>query len=764
MKSTILGYPRIGPRRELKRAVERYWAGGIDERELTATAAELRRSCWRQLRDAGLDEIPSGTFSFYDHVLDTAVLFDAVPERYRRLGLGRLDTTFAMARGTNEVAPLEMTKWFDTNYHYVVPEIGPETVFRLAGRTPLAEVAEAREVGVDPRPVLLGPVTFLLLSTASPGAEPGFRPLDRLDDLVERYAELLGELAEAGVGWVQLDEPALVADRTPEELAAVERAYRRLGGLATRPRLLVATYFGELGAALPVLARAPIEAVGLDLVAGRDNLRRLADEGGLGDKVLVAGVVDGRNVWRTDLRGALSVCVSALGLCRELVVGTSCSLLHVPHDLDLELSGEPTGLDPSLRPWLAFARQKVDEVVVLARALREGPAVVSAQLNDNDAALRARRNTDWARVPEVRRRVAALRPEDARRSTPREERVRRQREVLGLPLLPTTTIGSFPQTKEIRAARAGVRSGRVTPEEYERRMRAEIDRAVAVQEEIGLDVVVHGEPERNDMVQYFAERLVGFASTEHGWVQSYGTRCVRPPIIYGDVSRPEPITVEWARYARSRTSRPVKGMLTGPVTMVQWSFVRDDQPRAETAKQVALALRDEVADLEAAGIGVIQVDEPALREGLPPRAEHRAEYLDWAVTAFRLATSGVRAETQIHTHMCYSEFGEIIDAIEDLDADVTTVEAARSGMRLVADLGAYRGEIGPGVYDIHSPRVPSVDEIEADLRRVLEVVDARRVWVNPDCGLKTRDYPEVTAALRNMVAAAERLRAEITVH
>ncbi|HEV7931155.1 MAG TPA: 5-methyltetrahydropteroyltriglutamate--homocysteine S-methyltransferase [Actinomadura sp.] len=744
--TTVLGYPRIGPRRELKHATEAYWAGRIGGDELEAVAARLRRQTWTSLREAGLDSIPSNTFSLYDHVLDTAVLVGAAPERFAHLA--GLDAYFAMARGTDGVSPLEMTKWFDTNYHYLVPELGPATSLRLTAAgdaKPLMEYREARDLGVETRPVLLGPLSFLLLAKPAPDAPEGFRPLDLLDALVEVYAELLERLAGAGAQWVQLDEPVLAADRTAGELAALSRAYARLGELPSRPRLMVATYFGEIGAALPVLAAGPVEAVGLDLVAGPGNREALGAIGGLGRKTLVAGVVDGRNVWRTDLAGALSTCASLLGLADELVVSTSCSLLHVPLDLAAE-----TDLAPGVRDRLAFAQQKADEVALLGRALREGRDVVAEAIETPAVpaeAVNAR----------VRARLDAL-----GEGTPRTPYARRAH-TSGLPPLATTTIGSFPQTDQVRRARADHRAGRIDTAAYEKVIRAEIDRVIALQEGIGLDVLVHGEPERNDMVQYFAERLDGYAATAYGWVQSYGTRYVRPPILHGDVSRPEPMTVGWTTYAQSRTRKPVKGMLTGPVTMLAWSFVRDDQPLADTARQVALALREEIRDLEAAGIRIIQVDEPALRELLPLRRADHAAYLSWAVGAFRLATSGAAESTQIHTHMCYSEFGEIIDAIAALDADVTSVEAARSHMELVSDLrvAGYRTGIGPGVYDIHSPRIPSVQEMEDALHRALQAIDPARLWVNPDCGLKTRTHAEVEPALRNMVTAARRVRAAL---
>jgi 5-methyltetrahydropteroyltriglutamate--homocysteine methyltransferase len=736
METTVLGYPRIGARRELKKATEAFWAGRETRAGLTETAAALRRQTWETLRDAGLSAIPSNTFSLYDHVLDTAVMLNAIPERFA--GLDGLDAYFAMARGAEGIAPLELTKWFDTNYHYLVPELGPGTDLRLAGVKPVLEYLQARSCGIETRPVLLGPLSFLLLSKP---ADPGFRPLVLLDPLLDAYEQLLEKLHAAGAGWVQLDEPVLSADRTGEELEALRHAYQRLGSLLRRPALLVSTYFGEIGDALPVLAASPAEAIGLDFVAGPGNREALAAIGGIGVKTLVAGVVDGRNVWRADLPRALPLCASLLGLAGDLVVSTSCSLLHVPLDLQAE-----TSLAPELAGRLAFARQKVDEVVALGRALTERGAVPA-----RPAAAAPAVNA------EVRARLAALGDGPARSPYA----VRQPAQADGLPVLPTTTIGSFPQTAEIRAARAGYQAGTITAGAYDAIMRAEIDRVIALQEDIGLDVLVHGEPERNDMVQYFAEHLDGFATTAGGWVQSYGTRYVRPPVLHGDVSRPRPITVGWARYAQSRTTRPVKGMLTGPVTMLAWSFVRDDQPLSDTARQVALAVRDEIADLEAAGIRIIQVDEPALRELLPLRRASREAYLDWAVRAFRLAASGAADATQIHTHMCYSEFGEILAAIAALDADVTTVEAARSRMEFVADLTAagFAHGIGPGVWDIHSPRVPDVAEMTEALTLALRVVGPGRLWVNPDCGLKTRRYAETEPALRNLVAAARQVRA-----
>ncbi|WP_017572046.1 5-methyltetrahydropteroyltriglutamate--homocysteine S-methyltransferase [Nocardiopsis halotolerans] len=749
VRSTVHGYPRIGPDRELKRASESYWRGATTARELDAVAADLRRGVYAQLREAGIDDIPSNTFSYYDHVLDTAVLFDLVPSRFAPPAAAgdrdeELRRYFALARGDQGAPPLEMTKWFDTNYHYLVPELSPSTRPRLVGDKPVAEFREAAAAGFPTRPVLLGPLTFLLLSKAADEAPGGWEPLQLLDQLLDAYAQLLGDLRAAGATEVQLDEPILATDEGRAAVGHLERVYQRLGSLTERPSLLVSTYFGSVGAAaLRVLKDSPVEAVGLDLVTDDEGVDDLVKVSGLGGTRLVAGVVDGRNVWRADVPAAVAGLGTLLALADELTVSTSCSLLHVPLDLDAE-----TSLAPELHGSLAFARQKAEEVALLARVLSEG---VEAEYADRNGGARGPAFTD----ARVRARLDALGPGAYER--PQER---------GLPTdtpLTTTTIGSFPQTSELRRARAAYRRGELAEDAYEGMLREEIDRVVALQEEIGLDVLVHGEPERNDMVQYFAERLEGYATTENGWVQSYGSRCVRPPILFGDVSRPGPMTVEWTAYAQSRTDRPVKGMLTGPVTMLAWSFVRTDQPLGETARQVGLALRDEVADLERAGIRHVQVDEAALRELLPLREERRGEYLDWAVSAFRLATSGVSPSTVIHTHMCYSEFGLIVGGIDALDADVTSVEAARSRMELVRDLGGRgRGRgIGPGVYDIHSPRVPPVEEIEGALRLMVAHVDAGNLWVNPDCGLKTRGYAEVEQALRNMVEAARRVRADL---
>ncbi|NKY26370.1 5-methyltetrahydropteroyltriglutamate--homocysteine S-methyltransferase [Nocardia gamkensis] len=745
--ATVLGLPRVGPRRELKRATEAYWAGEIDAGRLHAVARDLRRTQLTDLRAAGLDSIPVGTFSYYDQMLDTAELLGALPPRVAGIA-DPLDRYFAAARGTETVEPLEMTKWFDTNYHYLVPEIGPETAFSLHPDKLLAQLREALELGVPARPVVIGPITFLKLAKASGGSA-----LARLIELLPLYRELLRRLAVAGAQWVQIDEPVLVTDLTAEEIGLVQVTYAELADAPERPAILVATYFGQPDAALPALASTGIEGVALDFTSGAD-VAAGADVPALTGKLIVAGVVDGRNVWRTDLDRAVATLDTLRGSAAQVAVSSSCSLLHVPYTLAAE-----TALDERLRSWLAFGAEKVTEVRLLATALSDGAQAIDAELAEVRAALASRRSDPRLNDPRVRARLAALGP-DAVRRAPAEQRRELQRDRLRLPALPTTTIGSYPQTSAIRLARAALRKGAIDQAEYVRRMRAEIAEVIALQERLGLDVLVHGEPERNDMVQYFAEQLDGFAATEQGWVQSYGTRCVRPPILFGDVARREPMTVEWIAYAQSLTDKPVKGMLTGPVTILAWSFVRDDQPLGDSARQVALAIRDESVDLESAGIRIIQVDEPALRELLPLRAADQPGYLEWSVQSFRIATSGVSDATQIHTHLCYSEFGEVIDAIAGLDADVTSIEAARSRMEVLDDLNAAGFDlgVGPGVYDIHSARVPSVDEITTSLRAALKAVPAERLWVNPDCGLKTRGRAEVEASLRNMVAAAAAVR------
>jgi len=757
-RTAVHGMGRIGEGRALKWALESYWAGRSSADELEATGAAIRRANWRAAAAAGIDFIPSNDFSLYDHVLDAAVMTGALPARLSAGAPLGLDAYFALARGGTVggrfVAPLELTKWFDTNYHHLVPEVGPATAFRADPSKARAELAEAAGLGIETTPVLLGPCTLLLRSSTE---EPGVAPARLVDRLVDVYAEVLAALAGDGAAWAVLDEPALVEDRSTEELDLVRRAYERLGERTERPMLALSTYFGHVGEAMPLLASLPVEGIGLDFCRGPENLELLEAAGGLGQRVCFAGVVDGRNVWVNDLERSLALLARLAPLAREVVVSTSCSLLHVP----LGLRFEPA-LDEEVRPLLAFAEEKLVELGILARGAAGGAEAIAEELAANRALLEARRRSPRIVDPALRRRIATVEP-DPRRSARPEERAAAQRARLGLAPLPTTTIGSFPQTQALRALRASWRAGATSDDEYRRALRAEIDRVVALQEEIGLDVLVHGEPERDDMVRYFAERLDGFVLPAEGWVQSYGSRCVRPPVLFGEVRRAAPITLEWTRYAQSRTSRPVKGMLTGPVTMLRWSFVREDQPESDTALQLALALRDELVELEAAGTAVIQVDEPALREGLPLRAAARPAYLAWATRAFRTVVSPAGPATQVHTHMCYAQLGDILDALADLEVDVVSLEAARSKMALVGELAAsrYAGGVGPGVYDVHSPRVPEAAEIAALLRSALERLRPERLWVNPDCGLKTRRYEEVEPALRHLVAAAATVRAEL---
>lgn len=761
--ASILGYPRIGRRRELKKAVEAYWAGTIDAAALDAAAQEIQLGTARRLQGLGLTEAAAvpGTFSYYDQVLDAAAHLGAVPARFGNLlnaeGQLDIDGYFTLARGNKEQQPLEMTKWFDTNYHYLVPEIGPETNFVLTSTRIVEEFEYALANGVQTRPYIVGPVTFLLLSKASEGAPAGFSPLSRLEDILPVYTALLEKLAAAGASWIQLDEPGLVVDQaTPAEeiQAAVARSYEALSAAAQRPQLFVSTPYGALNGQLGTLAATGIDALHLDVFKG--GVPSAAALAALGNKTLVAGVVDGHNIWRNDLAASADKIAELKKSVARLAISTSTSTQHVPHDVDEEVQ-----LPEQLRSWLAFADQKAVEVVTLAGLLRDESAVRPA-IDEATRVIASRAEAEGVRRGDVRARTAALTDADFSRSA-YAVREAAQEKALHLPPLPTTTIGSFPQTPEIRTARARANRGDLTTEQYEQLMKEEIKRVVELQEELGFDVLVHGEPERNDMVQYFAENLEGFDVTVHGWVQSYGSRCTRPSILWGDVTRSAPITVEWARYAQSLTSKPMKGMLTGPVTILAWSFVRDDQPLGETANQVALALRDEIADLEAAGIKVIQVDEPALRELLPLRKADQAAYLDWSVKSFRLSTAGAGDSTQVHTHLCYSEFGAIIDAIDGLDADVTSIEAARSRMEVVHDLESHgfgRG-VGPGVYDIHSPRVPGEQEVTELLSTAVQHVPSRQLWVNPDCGLKTRGYAETEESLRNLVTATRTVRAEL---
>ena len=750
--SHIIGFPRIGARRELKVALEAFWRGECDEAALRATGAQLRLRHWQVQRDAGLDLVAAGDFAWYDSMLDTTVRVGALPRRFG-IAAPTLAETFELARGNAAQPAMEMTKWFDTNYHYLVPELEPGMAFGPDGSAELlAQVQEARALGGAVKPVLIGPLTWLALGKVR-GAE--FDKLSLLPALLEAWSRTLRALAAAGVEWVQLDEPVLCLDLEPAWWEAARRACEHLSRQG--PKLLLATYFDAVDR-IDLAARLPVHGFHVDLVRAPQQLaawRSLLPN----DAVLSAGIVDGRNVWRCDLRAALATLRpmhEQLG--DRLWVAPSCSLQHVPVSLAQE-----TALPGGVAGWLAFATEKVAEVVALVRGLSAGDSGIADALAASDAALLSRRESRRVTKELVQRRLQSIGPAMAERRSPYAQRRVAQQAALPLPPLPTTTIGSFPQTPEIRRARRAFRQNDIGALEYLERMRAEIRHAVEQQEAIGLDVLVHGEPERNDMVEYFAEQLWGYAISAHGWVQSYGSRCVKPPILYGDVFRPEPMTVDTAQYAQSLTAKPVKGMLTGPVTMLQWSFVRNDQPREATALQLAMALRDEAIDLERAGIRVIQIDEPALREGLPLKRRDWPAYLDWAVRAFKLACGGVKDETQIHTHMCYCEFGDILPAIAALDADVITIETARSAMELLDAFGAFRypNEIGPGVYDIHSPRVPSQQSMQRLLERACEVVAPERLWVNPECGLKTRAWPETRQALVNMVAAARAVREQL---
>ncbi|WP_314082015.1 5-methyltetrahydropteroyltriglutamate--homocysteine S-methyltransferase [uncultured Rothia sp.] len=767
--ATIVGYPRVGRFRELKKAQEAFWKGKATLQELQDTAADVQRTYFERVTAAGLKadnySIPA-TFSYYDQVLDVVRLFTLVPERLAEAkdarGLLDLPGYFALARGTETLPPLEMTKWFDTNYHYLVPEIGAGTEIKLNLEAIDEQLEVAKQAGVKVRPQIVGPLTLLLGAKAEQGSAEDFSPVDRLDEFVAAYAQVLEQLAERGVEWVQLDEPGLTVDRADNAKVAqlAERTYRALAAGEKRPQILVTSPYGSLRENLPALLGTGIEALHLDLVHGVYSKTELESVSAAGVH-LVAGVVNGRNVWRADVRAALKTLEALPGASEGAVsVASSTSLQHVPHDLALE--------DPAEVPvdGLAFADQKVAEIALLARGLAEGEAAVEPELKAADEALARFAADPRKHNDEIRARAAAVTPEDFDRPT---IDVRREAQAdLNLPKLPTTTIGSFPQTAEIRRRRAEARAGKISAEELNGFLRDEIASVIALQEELGLDVLVHGEAERNDMVQYFAENFDGFATTRHGWVQSYGSRCTRPSILFGDVKRHgeglrgEAFTVPWSSHAQSLSDKPVKGMLTGPVTILAWSFVRDDQPRRETANQVALALADEIADLEQAGIRIIQVDEPALRELLPLRRDEQPQYLDWSVNSFRLATSAVKDSTQIHTHLCYSEFNEIIDSINALNADVTSIEAARSHMELLADIPeTFVSGLGPGVWDIHSPRVPSQDEIESLLKAAIGYGTIADLWVNPDCGLKTRDYEETKQSLRHLVDATKAIRASL---
>ncbi|MDN5842779.1 MAG: 5-methyltetrahydropteroyltriglutamate--homocysteine S-methyltransferase [Alcaligenaceae bacterium] len=756
-----LGFPRIGAQRELKWALEAYWAGRHDAAALAEVGRTLRARHWAVQAKAGLSYIPVGDFAWYDHILEWTTLLGAVPARFAQQAdeAVSLDTLFRMARGRAPsgvpTAACEMTKWFDTNYHYIVPELSPGQDYRIAREDLFVQVNEAQALGHHAKPVIPGPLTWLWLGKgdAFSGGAADPAKLALLDRLVPVYQQILQRFRDQGVEWVQIDEPILGLDLPAEWQQAYVQTFERLAGQGVK--VLLATYFEGLENRLETIRALPVDGLHIDLVRAPAQLPQVLDilrE----DQILSVGLIDGRNIWRTDLDGARALIVDAqAGLGDRLWLAPSCSLLHVPVDLDSEQQ-----LDSELKGWLSFAVQKLDELRLLAAELDGSKdADDQAALAAQRAALAGRRDSPRIHQATVGRRMAGS--QGINRNRPAfAQRIAAQHARLNLPTYPTTTIGSFPQTPEIRSLRHDWRAGALSDSAYEAAIRKEIERVIRFQEQIGLDVLVHGEPERNDMVEYFGELMAGFAFTQNGWVQSYGSRCVKPPLIFGDVSRPAPMTVAWSAYAQSLTSRPVKGMLTGPVTILQWSFVRDDQPREQTCRQIALALRDEVLDLEKAGITVIQIDEPAFREGLPLRRSGWQAYLDWAVDCFRLSTSGVRDDTQIHTHMCYSEFNDIIEAIAAMDADVITIETSRSNMELLGAFEAfnYPNDIGPGVYDIHSPNVPEINWMVDLIRRAAHRLPAERLWVNPDCGLKTRAWPETREALESMVHAAQTLR------
>ncbi|MGB3069147.1 MAG: 5-methyltetrahydropteroyltriglutamate--homocysteine S-methyltransferase [Ottowia sp.] len=756
-----LGFPRIGARRELKFALESYWNGASSRDELEATGAALRQRHWQDQQ--GLDLVPVGDFSFYDQVLDMSFALGNLPERVQGFHGDTLDNYFRVARGRSAasaeehaaccggVAAGEMTKWFDTNYHYIVPEFTAATEFKLDTSRLLAQLAQAKAQGINAKPVIIGPVTYLSIGKAKDDSDK----LALLSRLLPVYSELLDVLAGQGVEWVQIDEPILVTELGADWQHAFNTAYHHLK--ISRLKLLLATYFGPLQENKYLAANLPVAGLHVDAINGRDDILPLL---GLlpGHKVLSLGVINGRNIWKTDLTAELDWLEPlAERLGDRLWIAPSCSLLHVPVDLAQEQK-----LDEEVKSWLAFALQKLDELRVLGKALREGREAVKAELAANAQALAARRGSPRVHNPAVQAAVAKIAPHLGLRENSYAKRQPKQSALLNLPLYPTTTIGSFPQTIEIRHARSEYKAGRLDEARYRAEMKKEIERSVREQEALGLDVLVHGEAERNDMVEYFGEQLEGYAFSQFGWVQSYGSRCVKPPILFGDISRPKAMTVEWIAYAQSLTSKPMKGMLTGPVTILNWSFVRDDQPRSASCRQLALAIREEVLDLEKAGVRVIQIDEAALREGLPLRQSQWKEYLDWAVESFRIAANGVRDETQIHTHMCYSEFNDIISSIAGMDADVITIETSRSDMELLDafDHFNYPNEIGPGVYDIHSPNIPTRQHMVQLMKKAARRIPAERLWVNPDCGLKTRRWGEVIPALAQMVEAAKELRAE----
>ena len=758
--ATNLGFPRIGANRELKWAIEAYWSGKIDLDELERRAAEIRYTNWKLQKEAGIEHIPSNDFSFYDQMLDTSIMVGAIPERYGPIeGEVDFDTYFSMARGRNAstdnvgVSAMEMTKWFDTNYHYIVPEIEKDQTFSIKSTRAIEEFIEANELGIHTRPVLIGPVTYLLLSKSS---DPTFDPLSLLEDLVDVYEKILRRFTEAGATWIQFDEPALGLTLDDKQRSAFGRAYARLSATSPALSLLVAVYFSDLRENVRTALALPVKGLHIDLVRGRIDMENVLAK--LPEEMSISlGLVDGRNIWKSNLQEAIDLGKKATSIVgkERVFIGPSCSLLHSPVDLQNE-----SKLDKEMKSWMAFAKQKIQEISLITQALNGNSDSISNELTSNAGAIQSRSKSTRVHSSLVESRMSSMTPEMASRVSEYADRRKAQQQKLKLPNYPTTTIGSFPQTIEIRKARAAHNKSELTDEQYEIFLKEEIERTIRFQEKMGLDVLVHGEPERNDMVEYFGQQLEGYISTINGWVQSYGSRCVKPPIIYGDINRPRPMTVDWITYAQSLTSIPVKGMLTGPVTMLQWSFVRDDQPRSQTCMQLALAIRDEVNDLESAGIKIIQVDEPAIREGLPLRREDWDEYLGWAVESFRVATSGVEDHTQMHTHMCYAAYDDIIDAVAAMDADVISMENSRSDGALMETFRAhpYPNEVGPGVYDIHSPRIAESNEMKDLLSKAGDVLLPEQIWGNPDCGLKTRRWEEVVPSLENMGETAKHFR------
>jgi 5-methyltetrahydropteroyltriglutamate--homocysteine methyltransferase len=772
VQSASLGFPRIGAHRELKKALESFWKGESSKEALLASAAQLRALHWRLQQQAGVEHIPSNDFSLYDHILDLSCMLGCIPERYGWTG-GRvdLDTYFSMARGRQaagtDVTAMEMSKWFDTNYHYLVPEFAANQTFRLSSTKVVDDYLEAKTLGIETRPVLVGPLTYVLLGKSRSDANLSRRAL--IERLLPAYIELLRRLADAGAGWVQIDEPGLVLDIDEPYREACSSAYTKIAAAVPAMKIMLTTYFDSLRNNAKLAFSLPVAGVHVDLCRGPGQSNIESNDAGqllddalalVGSKYLSLGIVDGRNIWKNDLSRSLGFVEKAVAKIGtdKVFVAASCSLLHTPVDLASE-----ERLEPVLKDWLAFAAQKLHEISVLAKGANEGRGAIATALKASDATRQARQTSTRTRDPKVQERLAAITPSMKKRNSAFAVRNPVQRAVLSLPPFPTTTIGSFPQTAQIRKTRLAYKQKQIDSATYLTAMREEIRFVVEHQHRLGLDVLVHGEAERNDMVEYFGEQLSGFAFTQNGWVQSYGSRCVKPPVIFGDVSRPRPMTVEWAVYAQSLTKKVMKGMLTGPITILQWSFVRDDQPRSVTSRQIALAIRDEVADLERAGIKIIQIDEAALREGLPLRRADWQRYLDNAVEDFRIASCTVSDQTQIHTHMCYSEFNDIMPAIGAMDADVISIETSRSHMELLNAFVDYRypNEIGPGIYDIHSPRVPTVEEILALLKKARDVLSPQQIWVNPDCGLKTRGWPEVERALHNMVAAASAAREQL---